>query len=101
MEEQDVIAALAALAHETRLDVFRLLVQAGPAGVAAGVLAEALDTPPATLSFHLKELRNAQLVQAERDVQRTCTGTVTEPDRPLDFHRKRLQPALAGKEDAR
>lgn len=67
MEKQDVIAALAALAHETRLDVFRLLVQAGPGGLAAGALAERLDTPPATLSFHLKELRNAGLVTSERD----------------------------------
>ncbi|MBW2316605.1 MAG: helix-turn-helix transcriptional regulator [Deltaproteobacteria bacterium] len=67
MEKQDVITALAALAHETRLDVFRLLVQAGPQGMAAGVLAEALDTPPATLSFHLKELRNARLLVPERD----------------------------------
>ncbi|HKJ25395.1 MAG TPA: metalloregulator ArsR/SmtB family transcription factor [Myxococcota bacterium] len=66
MEKQDAIAALAALAHETRLDVFRLLVQAGPEGLPAGALAEALDTPPATLSFHLKELRNARLVRAER-----------------------------------
>jgi len=67
MEKQDVIAALAALAHETRLDVFRLLVQAGPRGMAAGTLADALDTPPATLSFHLKELRNARLLTSERD----------------------------------
>jgi DNA-binding transcriptional ArsR family regulator len=67
MEKQNAIAALAALAHETRLDVFRLLVQAGPEGLAAGAVAEALDVPPATLSFHLKELRNAGLVVAERD----------------------------------
>jgi DNA-binding transcriptional ArsR family regulator len=67
MEKQNAIAALAALAHETRLDVFRLLVQAGPEGLAAGAVAAALDVPPATLSFHLKELRNAGLVVAERD----------------------------------
>jgi len=66
MEKQDVIAALAALAQETRLDVFRLLVQAGPEGLAAGEVAEALDLPPATLSFHLKELRSAGLVTVER-----------------------------------
>ncbi|MBW2312845.1 MAG: helix-turn-helix transcriptional regulator [Deltaproteobacteria bacterium] len=66
MEKQDVIAALAALAHETRLDAFRQLVQAGPEGMAAGALAAALDTPPATLSFHLKELRNARLLTSER-----------------------------------
>lgn len=67
MEKQAVISALAALAHETRLDVFRLLVRAGPEGMHAGAVAEALGIPPATLSFHLKELRNAGLVVAERE----------------------------------
>lgn len=67
MEKQDVLAALAALAHETRLDVFRLLVQAGAEGVSAGAVSEALAVPPATLSFHLKELRNAGLLVAERE----------------------------------
>lgn len=67
MEKQLVVAALAALAQETRLDVFRRLVQAGPRGLAAGALAEALEIPSATLSFHLKELRNAGLVCCDRD----------------------------------
>ena len=67
MEKQDVISALAALAQETRLDVFRRLVQAGPSGVAAGALSTELDVPPATLSFHLKELRNARLVTRDRE----------------------------------
>jgi len=62
-----VLAALAALAHETRLDVFRLLVRAGPEGLAAGELARRLDIPPATLSFHLKELRNGGVVTARRE----------------------------------
>jgi ArsR family transcriptional regulator len=66
MENKSVISALAALAHETRLDVFRRLVQAGPAGIPAGELATELDVPSATLSFHLKELRNAELVTSER-----------------------------------
>jgi ArsR family transcriptional regulator len=66
LEKQDVIAALAALAHETRLDVFRALVVAGPGGLQPGEIAPALDVPPATLSFHLKELKNAALVTAER-----------------------------------
>ena len=67
MKKKDVLVALAALAQETRLDVFRHLVQVGPEGESAGALAEALDIPPATLSFHLKELRNARLVESERE----------------------------------
>ena len=67
MEKQNVLAALAALSQETRLDAFRRLVQVGPEGESAGDLAEALDIPPATLSFHLKELRNARLVTSERE----------------------------------
>jgi len=66
MEREDAVRALAALAHETRLDLFRLLVQAGPEGVAAGAASEALDIPAATLSFHLKELRSAGLVRCKR-----------------------------------
>ena len=67
MEKQVVIAALSALAHETRLDVFRLLVRAGREGLSAGRIAERLDVPSATLSFHLKELRSAGLVRFERE----------------------------------
>ena len=67
MEKQDLLAALAALAQETRLDVFMRLVQAGPAGMPAGALASELGAPPATLSFHLKELRNARLVRSARE----------------------------------
>jgi DNA-binding transcriptional ArsR family regulator len=66
MEKQNVIAALAALAQETRLDVFRLLVRAGPDGLAVGEIAEALQLPSATLSFHLKELTSAGLLDFER-----------------------------------
>ena len=66
MEKQVVVSALAELAQETRLDVFRLLVQAGPEGLPAGAVGEALDIPSATLSFHLKELKTAGLVCCER-----------------------------------
>ncbi|MBW2275276.1 MAG: helix-turn-helix transcriptional regulator [Deltaproteobacteria bacterium] len=67
MEKQNAIAALSALAQETRLDVFRLLVQAGPDGLAAGEIAETLGLPSASLSFHLKELKSAGLARCERD----------------------------------
>ena len=66
MEKEIVVSALAALAQETRLDVFRLLVQGGREGLPAGAIGEALEIPSATLSFHLKELKNAGLVCCER-----------------------------------
>lgn len=64
METTSVISALAALAQESRLAIFRLLVQAGPAGLAAGQIAERLGLAPSSLSFHLKELTHARLVTA-------------------------------------
>jgi DNA-binding transcriptional ArsR family regulator len=67
MEKEQVISALAALAQETRLDVFRRLVRAGQAGLTAGELATELSIVPATLSFHLKELRNARLLTSDRE----------------------------------
>ena len=67
MEKQQVLAALGALAQETRLDVFRLLVEQGPEGLPAGDIARALELPPATLSFHLKELKSADIVSCERE----------------------------------
>jgi ArsR family transcriptional regulator, arsenate/arsenite/antimonite-responsive transcriptional repressor len=66
MEKENAIAALAALAQENRLDAFRLLVQAGPSGMAAGAVAAALHVPANTLSFHFDRLRNAGLVKVER-----------------------------------
>lgn len=66
MESRHAVRALSALAQETRLGVFRLLVRAGPKGVVAGKLAASLDVPPATLSFHLKELAHAGLVQSRQ-----------------------------------
>lgn len=67
MEKTDLIAALAALAQDNRLDVFRLLVQAGPEGLPAGQIATALGLPPNTLSFHFDRLRNAGLIAVRRD----------------------------------
>jgi ArsR family transcriptional regulator len=65
MESSEAVSALSALSQATRLAVFRLLVQHGPSGMAAGELAEQLSIAPATLSFHLKELTNAGLVGAK------------------------------------
>ena len=67
MDKQRALTAMAALAQEARLDIFRTLVQAGPEGLAAGQLAESLGLPSATLSFHLKELRHAGLVSFQRE----------------------------------
>lgn len=67
MTSGETVAALAALAQENRLDVFRLLVRQGPEGTPAGEIAEALGIAAATLSFHLKELRNAGLIQMRRN----------------------------------
>jgi len=66
MDENEVIRALAALAHPLRLQVFRALVVAGQSGLTPGVMQEALQVPGATLSFHLKELTAAGLVTQER-----------------------------------
>lgn len=67
MQADRVIRALSALAQEHRLAAFRLLVQAGEQGVAAGVLAEKLDVPPSSMSFHLAQLANAGLVTQRRE----------------------------------
>lgn len=66
MKSTEAVESLAALAQETRLAIYRLLVESGPEGLAAGVIAERLGVTPATLSFHLKELAQAQLVSSER-----------------------------------
>jgi ArsR family transcriptional regulator len=66
MEEQDIVRSLAALAQPMRLQVFRALVVAGPAGLTPGALVEALDVPATSLSFHLKELTHSGLVTQER-----------------------------------
>ena len=67
MEKADALAALAALAQETRLDIYRLLVQAGAEGMPAGKIGEKLGLPGATLAFHLKELKHAGLVTFTRE----------------------------------
>ncbi|HTU65306.1 MAG TPA: helix-turn-helix domain-containing protein [Steroidobacteraceae bacterium] len=66
MKAPDAVAALAALAHEYRLAVFRMLVEAGPAGLPAGEIAARLDIPPSSMTFHLQALQRAGLVSQER-----------------------------------
>src|ERR1700694_3051895 len=89
MEKTDVVAALAALAQDNRLDTFRLLVRAGPDGLPAGQVAAALGLPPNTLSFHFDRLRQAGLVTLRRaggsmfsaagfDTMRALRGYLTE-----------------------
>jgi ArsR family transcriptional regulator len=67
MTKPDAVAALAALAQDHRLDVFRVLVQAGPDGMAAGAVADVLDLAPNTLTFHFDRLRQAGLVTVRRE----------------------------------
>jgi DNA-binding transcriptional ArsR family regulator len=67
MESDAAVAALSALANEHRLAVFRLLVQAGPEGRAAGAIAEALELPASSLSFHLAHLTRAGLILQRRE----------------------------------
>lgn len=67
MKKTDAVTALTALAQENRLDAFRMLVQAGREGMAAGQVAEALDVAPNTLTFHFDRLREARLVTVRRE----------------------------------
>jgi DNA-binding transcriptional ArsR family regulator len=67
METKAAISALSALAQDSRLAVFRLLVQAGPTGMAASKIADQLKVPSSSLSFHLKELTHAGLIAPRQD----------------------------------
>lgn len=67
MESKQAVAALASLAQESRLALYRLLVQAGPDGASPGTLSERLDIPAPTLSFHLKALSHAGLIDDRRE----------------------------------
>ena len=78
MEKKMALSGLSALAQETRLDIFRLLVERGPSGLAAGKIATRIGLPAATLSFHLKELRSAGLI--------TCRRTGRSLIYAADFH---------------
>jgi ArsR family transcriptional regulator len=67
MKNIDAVRALAALAQESRLDIFKLLVRKGVTGMAAGELSDHFEVPPATMSFHLKELTSAGLLTSKRE----------------------------------
>ncbi|OGS95251.1 MAG: transcriptional regulator [Gallionellales bacterium RBG_16_56_9] len=67
METKNILSALAALAQESRLAVFRLLVQVGPEGMAATKISEHVGVPPSSLSFHLKEMVHADLVSSRQE----------------------------------
>ena len=67
MTTPQAVKALAALAQDTRLAIYRLLVQQGPEGLSAGTIAERLDIPGATLSFHLKEMANAGMAESRQN----------------------------------
>ena len=67
METKHVLAALIGLAQDSRLAIFRLLVQCGPEGMAATKISESLNIPPSSLSFHLKELTHANLVTSRQE----------------------------------
>jgi ArsR family transcriptional regulator len=67
MKAPDAVAALAALAHEYRLSLYRMLVEAGPEGLNAGTIASRLKLPPSSLTFHLQQLHRAGLITQERN----------------------------------
>ena len=67
MENKSVVTALASLAHESRLNIIRVLIQAGPEGLPAGKIGEMTGNPPSTMSFHLKDLSHAGMVTSRRE----------------------------------
>ena len=86
MEIKSAVEALSALAQESRLSIFRLLVQAGGDGLAAGALGEKLGIPPATLSFHLKELSHAKLVKSRAEGRFVIySASFTEMDKLIAY----------------
>jgi DNA-binding transcriptional ArsR family regulator len=116
MEKTDAVAALAALAQDNRLDVFRLLVQAGPEGMPAGAIADALKLAPNTLTFHFDRLRAAGLIAVRREsrsmIYSACFSTMdallvylTEnccqgrPELCAPASGKVLRPAMVGKKE--
>ncbi len=86
MKIKNAVEALAALAQESRLSIFRLLVQAGKEGVPAGVIGEQLGIPGATLSFHLKELTHAKLIKSRTEGRYVIySASFTEMDKLIAY----------------
>lgn len=86
MKSEAAVKALAALAQQSRLAIFRLLVRAGRAGLYAGQIGEALGLPPATLSFHLKELSHAGLIAGQQEGRNVLYQVQFQPMKELiDF----------------
>ena len=86
MKIKNAVEALSALAQESRLPIFRMLVQAGDEGIAAGVMGEKLGIPPATLSFHLKELTHAKLVKSRSEGRYVIySANYPEMDKLIDY----------------
>ena len=83
MEESKTVEALQALGHQTRLRIFRRLVEAGPGGMAAGALAEVVAVPSSTLSAHLTKLEHAGLVLGRRASRQVFYAVQIEPVRQL------------------
>ena len=83
MEIKSAVAALGALAQETRLAVFRLLIEAGPGGLPAGLIAARLEVSPATLSFHLGQLERAGLLASRRNGRQILYAADIEGTRRL------------------
>jgi len=119
MEKQDALAALGALAQETRLDIYRLLVQTGPDGMPAGHIGERLGLPSATLAFHLKELKISRLVTCTRKgrsliyaaeypvmnallfyLTENCCGSAASPSLPVCCPATDAKPARRAKRSA-
>jgi ArsR family transcriptional regulator len=99
VEANAAVAALGALAQDSRLEVFRLLVRQGPDGMPAGRVAEALGIPPATLSFHLAQLGHAGLVRSRREGRRIIYSADYEGMQELIafLTEKCCQPARGGR----
>ncbi len=83
IEEREAVARLGALAHDVRLRAFRLLVNAGPSGMASGDIADALQVPPTAMSFHLAALERSGLVAARRQGRKVFYAIAFEEVRAL------------------